>query len=126
MSTQIPDGIGAAWFAFTKEERMVAYLALKAKGKVKGRDLPLADRVRTALLDDCEIDQATGRVTWVGGTVALRDLEEVKFLAKGIEKLVGDEGEGVDVDLAGSAASLQEKVEEKLAELKAATKESKA
>jgi len=119
----IPDGIGGAWLQLTKDERMVAYLALKVKGKVKGRDLGIADRVRSAVLADCDIDQETGRVTWVSGIVALRDAEEVRFLAKGLDKLVGDDGEGVDIDMAGAAASLQAKVEDKQAELKVAAKE---
>lgn len=120
--SKIPDGVGAAWLQLAREERMVAYLCLKAKGKVKGRDLGIADRVRAALLDECEVDQANGRVTWVGGTVVLRDQDELRFLHKGIEKLVGDDGEGVDIDLAGAARTLQEKVEERLAELKAEAK----
>ena len=123
--TNIPDGIGAALLQLSKEERMVAYLACKAKGKVKGSDLRLADRVRGELLDSCDVDTTSGRVTWVAGAVNLRDEAELKFLVKALEKLVGDDGEGVDIDLAGAAASLQDKVDEKVSDLKRATEAAK-
>lgn len=117
MTTEAGHPLGYAWIDLNRQERMVGYLALKQKGKQKGADLELAVAVRQALLDECEIDEATGAVTWVSGTVILRTAKEFACLKKAVDKLHDDEG--VDIDLGEALIALVRILDAKAAELKA-------
>lgn len=116
MSDTVPDTMGYAWLDLTREERMVAYMALKATGKQKGSDLQLAVALRTALLDDCLVDEESGRVTWRKGTVIVPTVKHFEMLRKAVSKLADD---GVDIDLGEAMIGLEAKIDSIVAEKKA-------
>jgi len=102
----------------TRDQRAAAYVALAAKGKIKGKDLETAAALRNAILEPCEIEN--DKVTWANNEpLTLRSFDDLKWLARAADKLVDDDG--VDVSLAEGALTLRELLSTKVAELASET-----
>lgn len=95
----------------TRDERVVAYLAIKAKGKVKGKDLGLYGRLRDEVIGESTViadGERQGQVEWVGGTIRFENFEALETLAKAVDRLLDTDGQGVDIDLATAAQTVQD------------------
>jgi hypothetical protein len=102
----------------TRDQRAAAYVALTAKGKIKGKDLETGAALRNAILEPCEIEN--DKVTWANNEpFTLRSFDDLKWLARAVDKLVDDDG--VDVSLAEGALTLRELLSTKVAELASET-----
>ena len=119
-----PQGIA---IEVTREAATVAWLAMQAKGKLKGRDLAVASRIREAILseqtvheDGCATCSAKpGNVEWQAGTFTFTEADFETF-AKAVAKLHDDDG--VDFGLTTGLLTLHAATEERLDQIKAARK----
>lgn len=115
-----PNSLGIYLERLDKKTRMVGYLALQSDGKVKSNERHVKESVRSAVLGSSVIDEKTGNVDWVGGTIHLKDEQEFELLLKCMRKLF--DGDGVEFDLIEYANALLDALEAKDAELRALKK----
>ena len=113
--------LSLCWIELTKDARMVAYLACKARsGKVKLKELKQSNRIRNAILDDCDINEGTGRVDWKSGLIKFDGNDDFEQFARMVRRHLEDEG--VEFDLGTGAEELILAVESKEEELRALKK----
>lgn len=124
MSSESPDGIGFFYANLGGVARMVAYLAMRQAGKVKADQRHRKERLRDAILGDCEVDEATGQVAWKNGVVSVSTEEDFEMLAKAVHKLFDDEG--VEFDMLKGANELMNAIENKEVEIREAKKRAEA
>jgi len=119
------DGLGLCWITLSREARMVAYLACKARsGKVKLKELKQSEGIRDALLGGVNIDQKTGAVDWVKGVVKFDDGDDFEQFARMVRRHLEDDG--VDFDLGAGALELIGAIESKEGELRQLEQDAKA
>lgn len=119
------NGMGFCWLTLGREARMVAYLACKERsGKVKLKELKQSEAIRDALLADVNIDQKTGQVDWVLGTVKLNDQADFEQFCRMVRRHLEDDG--VDFDLGKGALELIGAIERKESEIRHLDDEAKA
>jgi hypothetical protein len=114
-----------------RDEATVAWLAMAAKGKQKGKDLQVASRIREAILADLVVNEegcktcgaAAGNIAWAPGAIAFKHEDDFAYFAKAVNKLVDDDG--VDFGLSTAALGLQAQCEAVQEGIKAAAKKAK-
>lgn len=112
-----PD-LGRCTLTLTKSARVVAWLALAKKGKVKMDALQKMARLKDALLHDCTIDQETGGVTWKDGPVPIASFDDLDTFKRAVDAFLAESGEGVDFQMVDGAVELTSQVDDLHATLK--------
>lgn len=95
----------------TRDQRIVAYLAVKARGKIKGKDLELYGQLRDSILGEFKVIQEgeqKGAVEFESGNICFKTFEHLEAATKCLDRMLDTEsGAGVEVDLATAALTLQ-------------------
>lgn len=84
-------------------ERIISWRAIKdfhgpKNGNVKERDKDRAIGTRNAILHTCEIDRATGNITFERGWMVFQSGEQIDHLLKCFAWQLSDEGPGIPLE----------------------------